>query len=202
MVVSRWVSEAGKIRIEDDNFAADLETLDQALSTKAIERLEELKAASRQSQESFSWHRFSVHWFYPVSGRRIVMRATSIALILATSLIGLPAAAEDPPPVSEATEMCLMCHESLHPGIVAGWRSSRHAAVTPAQAMAVEGLARKVSSDDIPEDLSRDCCGLRRVPHPASRRTRRSFRSQRLPGALGGQSGRLRGLPHGRGAAV
>ena len=50
------------------------------------------------------------------------MRATPFALILATSLIGLPAAAEDPPPVSEATEMCLMCHESLHPGIVAGWR--------------------------------------------------------------------------------
>ena len=49
VVVSRWVSEAGKIRIEDDDFAADLETLDQALSTKAIERLEELKATSPQS---------------------------------------------------------------------------------------------------------------------------------------------------------
>ena len=82
------------------------------------------------------------------------MRATPFALILATSLIGLPAAAEDPPPVSEATEMCLMCHESLHPGIVAGWRSSRHAAVTPAAATAVAGLARKVSSDDIPETLA------------------------------------------------
>jgi hypothetical protein len=46
-VVSRWVSEAGKTRIEDVDFAADLETLDQALSTKAIERLKELKAASR-----------------------------------------------------------------------------------------------------------------------------------------------------------
>ncbi len=49
VVVSRWVSEAGKIRIEDDDFAADVETLDQALSTKAIERIEELKAASPQS---------------------------------------------------------------------------------------------------------------------------------------------------------
>jgi len=45
----RWVSEAGKIRIEDDDFATNLKTLDQDLSTKAIGRLEELKAASRQS---------------------------------------------------------------------------------------------------------------------------------------------------------
>ena len=49
VVVSRWVSEAGKIRIEDDGFAADLESLDQALSTKAIERLEELRAAEQES---------------------------------------------------------------------------------------------------------------------------------------------------------
>jgi hypothetical protein len=48
-VVSRWVSEGGKIRIEDDDFATDLETLDQALSMKAIERLEEPKAANPQS---------------------------------------------------------------------------------------------------------------------------------------------------------
>jgi len=57
-------------------------------------------------------------------------------------------------PVSEDTETCLICHESLHPGIVAGWRSSRHAAVTPAVATAVEGLARKVSSGDIPDNLA------------------------------------------------
>lgn len=47
VVVSRWVNEAGKIRIEDEKFAADLESLDRALSTKAIEHLKELRAAER-----------------------------------------------------------------------------------------------------------------------------------------------------------
>ena len=83
------------------------------------------------------------------------MRATPTAPTLALCLLALPAAAADEsPPISEATETCLMCHESLHPGIVAGWRSSRHAAITPVSATTVEGLARKVSSDDIPDDLA------------------------------------------------
>jgi hypothetical protein len=47
--VSRWVGEADRIRIEDGDFAADLESLDRALSTKAIEDLVELKAAEEQS---------------------------------------------------------------------------------------------------------------------------------------------------------
>lgn len=59
----------------------------------------------------------------------------------------------DEPPLSEATEGCLMCHEALHPGIVEGWRAGRHAAITPGQAMEAEGLALKVSSTDVPEEL-------------------------------------------------
>ena len=49
VVVSRWVSEAGRIRNEDKDFAAKLESLDQAMSTKAIERLEEIRAAEQES---------------------------------------------------------------------------------------------------------------------------------------------------------
>jgi len=56
-------------------------------------------------------------------------------------------------PVSDATQECLDCHASIHPGIVADWRASRHAAVTPGAAMAVEGRARKVSAADVPDDL-------------------------------------------------
>ena len=62
-------------------------------------------------------------------------------------------------PVSEATQECLDCHTIFHPGIVEGWRSSRHAAVTPRQAMAVEGPARKVSSPAVPEPLSASVVG-------------------------------------------
>jgi hypothetical protein len=56
-------------------------------------------------------------------------------------------------PVSEDTESCLDCHESLHPGIVEAWKKSRHARITPAEAMSVKGLARKVSSKSVPESL-------------------------------------------------
>ena len=69
-------------------------------------------------------------------------------------LIAPPGLAQEPPPMSEASETCLMCHEVLHPGIVSGWKSSRHAQVTPAMAMAVEDLGRKVSSEDVPQELA------------------------------------------------
>ena len=49
VVVSRWVSEAGLIRNEDNRFAKDLDALDQAMSDLAIERLAEIRAAERES---------------------------------------------------------------------------------------------------------------------------------------------------------
>jgi len=55
VVVSRWVSEAGRIRNDDKDFAAKLESLDQAMSTKAIERLGEIRVAEQESQESSSF---------------------------------------------------------------------------------------------------------------------------------------------------
>ena len=55
--------------------------------------------------------------------------------------------------VSDATETCLECHATAHPGIVAEWKKSRHAQITPAEAMAVEGLGLKVSGKKIPENL-------------------------------------------------
>lgn len=62
-------------------------------------------------------------------------------------------------PWSVETEECLGCHASLHPGIVEGWKKSRHAQVTPAQALSVEGLGLKVSSPDVPEDLREHAVG-------------------------------------------
>jgi hydroxylamine dehydrogenase len=57
-------------------------------------------------------------------------------------------------PVSDATSACLGCHSTVHPGIVESWQKSRHAQVTSKTAMAVKGLARKVSSKQVPENLS------------------------------------------------
>ncbi|MGD8471260.1 MAG: multiheme c-type cytochrome, partial [Desulfobacteraceae bacterium] len=55
--------------------------------------------------------------------------------------------------VSEATAECIDCHASIHPGIVNDWQNSRHAKITPQKAMAVEGVARKVSSKSVPRGL-------------------------------------------------
>jgi hydroxylamine dehydrogenase len=77
-------------------------------------------------------------------------------------------------PISDDTEACLECHVSLHPGIVEGWKKSRHARITPGEAMAVTGLARKVSSNSVPEELKEvalgcaECHALRADAHTDS----------------------------------
>ena len=63
-------------------------------------------------------------------------------------------------PISEDTETCLDCHKTLHPGIVEDWKQSRHAVITPAEAMKAKGLALKVSSQNVPgkfKDISIGC---------------------------------------------
>ncbi len=61
--------------------------------------------------------------------------------------------------VSEATQACIECHQILHPGIVQGWLKSRHSQITPAGAMAVKGLALKVSGKEVPEELKTTVVG-------------------------------------------
>jgi hydroxylamine dehydrogenase len=81
------------------------------------------------------------------------MKNAMLALIVGVLvLIAVGGRAADIP-VSEATAECLECHASIHPGIVKDWQNSRHAKITPQQALAVDGLARKVSSKNIPDNL-------------------------------------------------
>ena len=61
--------------------------------------------------------------------------------------------------VSEATAECIDCHASIHPGIVRDWQKSRHAKITPQDAMTVDGLARKISSKEVPENLKNSVVG-------------------------------------------
>jgi len=85
-------------------------------------------------------------------------------IILVGLLVGVlvlsagPGLAEEIP-VSEATAECLDCHASSHPGIVKDWQNSRHAMITPKQALAAEGLTRKVSSQTIPAGLQTSSVG-------------------------------------------
>ncbi len=69
-------------------------------------------------------------------------------------------------PLSEETENCLVCHEQLTPGIVADWRSSRHAVITPEAAREKPRLERSISAGEVPAGLARvvtgcyECHGL------------------------------------------
>lgn len=74
----------------------------------------------------------------------------ALFLLLAAALPG--ASAE--PKGSAATQECLECHRAVHPGIVADWEASRHAARTPTEALAVQRPARRLSAATVPAELA------------------------------------------------
>ena len=49
VVVSRWVSEASRIRSENHAFADELDVLDQATAEKAIQRLADFRTSEEES---------------------------------------------------------------------------------------------------------------------------------------------------------
>lgn len=55
--------------------------------------------------------------------------------------------------VSEQSEECLGCHEVMSPGLVADWRASRHARISPEIAVEKSELERRVSNEEIPDSL-------------------------------------------------
>jgi hypothetical protein len=79
----------------------------------------------------------------------MVITALTLCIVIFPAL----SASEEEIPISEATQECLGCHESLHPGIVEGWRKSRHSQITPRKAMDVTGLGKKVSSEVVSQEL-------------------------------------------------
>jgi hydroxylamine dehydrogenase len=71
--------------------------------------------------------------------------------VLFLPLLWAPASAEAA--MSSATQECIDCHASIHPGIVEDWKAGRHALMTPRAAMQVQGPNRRVSSPQVPEKL-------------------------------------------------
>lgn len=77
----------------------------------------------------------------------------------------------DLPEASEATMECILCHEMATPGIVSDWQSSRHARVTPAEAMKADELERRISATTLPDELAAttvgcyECHGLNTDAH-------------------------------------
>lgn len=62
-------------------------------------------------------------------------------------------------PVSTETETCIMCHREIHPGIVASWEKSRHAAQTPALASEKAELEKRMSSFTADEQFKNTVVG-------------------------------------------
>ncbi len=57
-------------------------------------------------------------------------------------------------PVSKETKSCLVCHNSVSPGIVADWRKSLHSMTSPSEALKKERLQRRISVEKVPENLA------------------------------------------------
>ena len=76
--------------------------------------------------------------------------------------------------ISENTEVCLDCHNSITPGIVADWESSRHARFSPAEALNFPELERRISAESVPDSLRNisvgcaECHMLNADSHPGT----------------------------------
>ncbi|MHB8091648.1 MAG: multiheme c-type cytochrome [Syntrophales bacterium] len=61
--------------------------------------------------------------------------------------------------ISAATQACIDCHETINPGMVADWRKSLHATVSPAEAIKKPLLERRVSFKNPPPGLEATAVG-------------------------------------------
>ncbi|MFZ3047205.1 MAG: multiheme c-type cytochrome [Desulfatirhabdiaceae bacterium] len=87
------------------------------------------------------------------------MKCIVWAVFMFLSVLGNCVDADDTISASDATQACLDCHSTFHPGIVADWKNSRHHQTTPEKAMAVTGLSKKISATQIPEKLHKNPVG-------------------------------------------
>ena len=62
-------------------------------------------------------------------------------------------------PISEATEECIACHASVSPGIVGGWKKSRHARIIPMEALKKPQLEGRISAEKVPGELAQTAVG-------------------------------------------
>ncbi len=54
---------------------------------------------------------------------------------------------------SPQTQACIACHSRITPGIVTDWLSSRHAMITPEEALKKPALERRISTANPPENM-------------------------------------------------
>jgi len=86
-------------------------------------------------------------------GRRTRPAETAAAFLLAVVVL-LPAFPAWPVALSDASDECISCHETVTPGIVADWRKSAHARTTVGDALTKPELERRVSADSVSDELA------------------------------------------------
>jgi hydroxylamine dehydrogenase len=62
-------------------------------------------------------------------------------------------------PLSQQTQTCISCHNTVTPGILQDWLTSRHSKTTPAEALKKPPLERRISVEKLPDVLSEYAVG-------------------------------------------
>ena len=88
----------------------------------------------------------------PIPKRGAIMKKIWLGTLALFAITGTDPAISGS--VSEDTETCLECHATLHPGIVQDWMKSRHAKITPEEALKKRKLERRISVTQVPEKLA------------------------------------------------
>jgi len=81
-----------------------------------------------------------------------VMRNLAFGLLLVFLFTGMAFGASVS--ISASTQHCLMCHTSVTPGIVADWKKSLHAKVSPVEARSKAKRERRISTEKVPVKLA------------------------------------------------
>ena len=82
-----------------------------------------------------------------------ILRCITYLVVLfgyaANTLAGEEWSVSMPPPISEQTQVCMLCHKNYTPGIVEDWLKSRHLKITPEMALKKSPLERRISSHEM-----------------------------------------------------
>ncbi|MDY6969666.1 MAG: multiheme c-type cytochrome [Spirochaetota bacterium] len=80
-------------------------------------------------------------------------------LVFSFYLIGVLQASAKDLQISEQTDACIECHNTITSGIVADWKRSRMAKVTPNEALKQPELTRRISVTNVPKDMKNHIIG-------------------------------------------
>ena len=85
--------------------------------------------------------------------------AVFFGMLMGVIFISEPLATYGAAKISDDTQACLGCHETVTPGIVADWKKSRHAGIFPSEALKRPPLEKRVSFTKLPAGLESTVVG-------------------------------------------